>query len=160
MFSNIDASDYEPSSFDIYIKKEEYKAPVKAPEKTKKEGVLVQKRTNAGNSNVFRGVITGGDGNEPIAAVKVKFINKCTGEVQEVYTKKDGSYEFKRNLECDYELVAAKDDFGTSTEMIEKAIRKTLFGKKIKPNSNYSLNLFDTKLYKVGDVIKLEKYLL
>ena len=156
VFSNIDASDYEPSSFDIYIKKEEYKAPVKAPEKTKKEGVLVQKRTNAGNSNVFRGVITGGDGNEPIAAVKVKFINKCTGEVQEVYTKKDGSYEFKRNLECDYELVAAKDDFGTSTEIIEKAIRKTLFGKKIKPNSNYSLNLFDTKLYKVGDVIKLE----
>ena len=89
-----------------------------------------------------------------MSAVKVKFINKCTGEVQEMYTKKDGSYEFRRDLNCDYELVATKDDFGTSSEIIEKAVKKTLFGKKIKPT--FSLNLFDTKLYKVGDVIKLE----
>jgi outer membrane protein OmpA-like peptidoglycan-associated protein len=122
--------------------------------KEKKQGVLIQKRTVGGNSNIFRGVISGGENNEPMSAVKVKFINKCNGEVQEMYTRRDGSYEFKRDLECDYELVATRDNFATSSEIIEKAIRKTLFGKKVKPT--FSLNLFDTKLYKVGDVIKLE----
>jgi outer membrane protein OmpA-like peptidoglycan-associated protein len=152
-FNNIDASDFEPSILNIYIKKELPKIePVLTKEK--KQGVLVQKRTSVGNSNIFKGVITGGESQQPMSAVKVKFINKCTGEIQEMYTRKDGSYEFKRDLECDYELVASKDDFGISTELIEKAIKRTLFGKKIKPT--FSLNLFDTKLYKVGDVIKLE----
>nr|MBP6620113.1 OmpA family protein [Leadbetterella sp.] len=45
--------------------------------------------------------------------------------------------------------------FGSSSEIIEKSVRKTLFGKKVK-KPTFSLNLFDTKLYKVGDVIKLE----
>ncbi|HLO45909.1 MAG TPA: OmpA family protein [Leadbetterella sp.] len=155
-YSNIDASDFEPSTIDVYLKKEIIiPQEIATIESTKKQRELIQKRTTGGNSNIFRGVITGGEAGEPIAAVKVKFINKCTGEIQEMYTKKDGSYEFKRDLECDYELVATKDDFGTSTEIIEKSIRKTLFGKKIK-KPTFSLNLFDTKLYKVGDVIKLE----
>lgn len=156
-FSNIDASDFEPSRIEIYLKKEVVvlKEEPEEDSKPKKQRVLVQKRTTTDNtSNVFRGVISGGENDEPMSAVKVKFINKCTGEVQEMYTKKDGSYEFRRDLNCDYELVATKDDFGTSSEIIEKAVKKTLFGKKIKPT--FSLNLFDTKLYKVGDVIKLE----
>jgi outer membrane protein OmpA-like peptidoglycan-associated protein len=155
-YSNIDASDFEPSTIDVYLKKEIIiPQEIAKIESTKKQRELIQKRTTGGNSNIFRGVITGGEAGEPIVAVKVKFINKCTGEIQEMYTKKDGSYEFKRDLECDYELVATKDDFGTSTEIIEKSIRKTLFGKKVK-KPTFSLNLFDTKLYKVGDVIKLE----
>ncbi|MCA0365212.1 MAG: OmpA family protein [Bacteroidetes bacterium] len=156
-YSNLEASDFEPSILDIFLKKEAPKIPVlddPVVKKEKKQGVLIQKRTVGGNSNIFRGVISGGENNEPMSAVKVKFINKCNGEVQEMYTRRDGSYEFKRDLECDYELVATRDNFATSSEIIEKAIRKTLFGKKVKPT--FSLNLFDTKLYKVGDVIKLE----
>lgn len=153
-YTNINDSDFEASSLDIYIEKENPTpvAAVKSPEK--KQRSLIQRRSTGGDATVFRGVISGGENNEPISAVKVKFINKCNGDIQEVYTKKDGSYEFKRNLECDYELLASKDDFGVSSEIIEKAIVRTLFRKKIKPN--YVLNLFDTKLYKVGDIIKLE----
>ncbi|MCP9768296.1 flagellar motor protein MotB [Lacihabitans sp. LS3-19] len=155
-FSNADASDFEPSTLNVYLKQEVKKveALVKT-EAPKKQRELIQKRSTGGTLNVFRGVITGGEEGGPIAAVKVKFINKCTGEIQEMYTKKDGSYEFKRDPECDYELIASKDDFGTSSEIIEKSIRKTLFGKKVKKPLN-TLNLFDTKLFKVGDVIKLE----
>lgn len=155
-YSNVDASDFEPGIIEIFLKKEIVKPEeLTKVETSQKRGELIQKRTVGGNSNIFRGVITGGEAGEPIAAVKVKFINKCTGEVQEMYTKKDGSYEFKRDLECDYELIAMKDDFGSSSEIIEKSVRKTLFGKKVK-KPTFSLNLFDTKLYKVGDVIKLE----
>jgi len=156
-YNNLDASDFEPSILNIYLKKEAPKVPVLTEpvvKKEKKQGVLIQKRTVGGNSNIFRGVISGGENNEPMSAVKVKFINKCNGEVQEMYTRRDGSYEFKRDLECDYELIASRENFAPSSEIIEKAIKKTLFGKKIKPT--FSLNLFDTKLYKVGDVIKLE----
>ncbi len=156
-YNNLDASDFEPSILNIYLKKEAPKVPVLTEpvvKKEKKQGVLIQKRTVGGNSNIFRGVISGGENNEPMSAVKVKFINKCNGEVQEMYTRRDGSYEFKRDLECDYELIASRENFAPSSEIIEKAIKKTLFGKKVKPT--FSLNLFDTKLYKVGDVIKLE----
>ncbi|MBL0302805.1 MAG: OmpA family protein [Cytophagaceae bacterium] len=156
-YNNLDASDFEPSVLNIYLKKEAPKVPVLTEpvvKKEKKQGVLIQKRTVGGNSNIFRGVISGGENNEPMSAVKVKFINKCNGEVQEMYTRRDGSYEFKRDLECDYELIASRENFAPSSEIIEKAIKKTLFGKKVKPT--FSLNLFDTKLYKVGDVIKLE----
>lgn len=156
-YNNLDASDFEPSVLNIYLKKEAPKVPVLTEpvvKKEKKQGVLIQKRTVGGNSNIFRGVISGGENNEPMSAVKVKFINKCNGEIQEMYTRRDGSYEFKRDLECDYELIASRENFASSSEIIEKAIKKTLFGKKVKPT--FSLNLFDTKLYKVGDVIKLE----
>jgi tetratricopeptide (TPR) repeat protein len=137
-FSNVEASDFEPSVLNVFLKKEEIIASSKIEASGKKEEkknrILVQKRTNSANSNVFRGVISGGENGEPISAVKVKFVNKCTGEIQETYTKKDGSYEFRRNLECDYELIAIKDEFGVSSEIIEKAVKRTLFGKKIKPN--------------------------
>jgi outer membrane protein OmpA-like peptidoglycan-associated protein len=72
-----------------------------------------------------------------------------------MFTNKDGSYEFKRDLECDYELTAMKDDFGSSLEIIEKSFKKKLFGNKVK-KPIITPNLFDTKLYRVGDVIKLE----
>ncbi len=157
-FSNLEASDFEPSSLNIYLKKEvkiiESPKAELSKREDKKNKTLIQRRTNSANSNIFRGVISGGENGEPISAVKVKFVNKCTGEIQEMYTKKDGSYEFRRNLECDYELIALKDNFGISSELIEKAVKRTIFGKKIKPT--FSLNLFDTKLYKVGDIIKLE----
>jgi outer membrane protein OmpA-like peptidoglycan-associated protein/tetratricopeptide (TPR) repeat protein len=155
-YTNFDASDFEPSILNIYLEPEKKGIEVAtvATEKPRKNRILEHRRSSSNNSNVFRGVINGGENGEPISAVKVRFINKCTGEVQEMYTKKDGSYEFRRDLECDYELIASKDDFGLSSEIIEKAIKKTFFGRKKK--IAVPLNLFDTKLYKVGDVIRLE----
>jgi outer membrane protein OmpA-like peptidoglycan-associated protein/tetratricopeptide (TPR) repeat protein len=159
VYSNTEASDFEPSELKIILKKIPLPLPVVADlgnqkEKKKNRELMVLNRNSNQSANIFKGIITGGENGTPISAVKVRFINKCTGEIQETYTKKDGSYEFKRDIECDYELVAAKDDFGLSTEIVEKIVKRTFFRKKIK--KNVSLNLFDTKLYKVGDVIKLE----
>ncbi len=156
-FSNKNSSDFEPSLMKVYIKKIPPVIPNKVIEEKipQKDKVLVQRRSDENKtSNIFKGKILAGESNEPISAVKVKFINKCTGEIQEVYTKKDGSYEFRRDLECDYELVSTKDNFGTSSEIIAKAIKRNIFG--IKKKVAVSLNLFDTKLYKVGDLVKLE----
>jgi outer membrane protein OmpA-like peptidoglycan-associated protein/tetratricopeptide (TPR) repeat protein len=159
-FSNQNASDFEPATLNVYLERiieEKVDPNLTKAEKTKKQGRLLQKKSSDNpDSKIFRGVIAGAEDGLPISAVKVKFVNKCNGDTQEMYTKKDGSYEFNRNLECDYELVAFKDDFGTSTEIIEKAIKRTLFGKKVKPQAVYALNLFDTKLFKVGMKIKLE----
>jgi outer membrane protein OmpA-like peptidoglycan-associated protein/tetratricopeptide (TPR) repeat protein len=157
-FNNKNASDFEPSTIKVYLErlvivKEDESLSLNKPKKTR---TLLQKKSTDPDSKVFKGVIAGAEDGIPISAVKVKFVNKCNGDTQEMYTKKDGSYEFKRNLECDYELTAFKDDFGTSTELIEKAVKKTLFGKKTKTEKLYELNLFDTRLFKVGDKIKLE----
>jgi outer membrane protein OmpA-like peptidoglycan-associated protein/tetratricopeptide (TPR) repeat protein len=156
VFSNIEASDFIPSTLNVFLKQEEEKVQVfeksPTPEKQKE---LIQKSSSRSASNVFRGVITSVADAGPIAAVKVTFINKCTGEIQNMYTRKDGTYEFKRNPACDYELIATKDDFTSNIEIIKKSIKNTLFGKKVKKPLN-TLNLFDTKLFKVGEVIKLE----
>lgn len=157
-YSNKDASDFEVEDLKLELVPLVVKPvePTKKVEEPKVRRILTQKRDNS-DLRKFKGVISAGDG-ETIAGVKVKFINKCTGQVQEKYTKRDGSYEFERDPECDYELVALKDDFATSFELIEKSYDKNFFRKKVKVKSNYDgpRSLFDTKLYKVGDVVQLE----
>lgn len=156
-FSNLDASDFEPSELRIELvplKKEE---PIIEEEKPKERRVLVQKR-NLSNQRLFKGIMYSGENEDPLAGVKIRFINKCNGQIQELYSKKDGSYEFERDPECDYELIAFKDDFATSFELIERSIDRNIFKKKVKVKSNYEgpRSLFDTKLYKVGDVVQMD----
>lgn len=156
-YSNFDASDFEPTELTIeLIPLDPIIVKPKAIEKQTNR-ILTQRR-DVSNARKFKGVMLAGENQEPIGGVKVKFINKCNGQVQEVYTKKDGSYEFERDPECDYELVAFKNEFATSFELIEKSYTKTLFNKKKRVTSNYEgpRSLFDTKLYKVGDVVQLE----
>ncbi|SOE20970.1 WD40-like Beta Propeller Repeat [Spirosomataceae bacterium TFI 002] len=158
-FSNKDASDFEPSELMISLTPLVIEPIVEEvpKEKPKERRILTQRRDNS-DLTKFKGVIATGEDQVPIGGVKVKFINKCNGQVQEKYTKRDGSYQFDRDPECDYELVALKDDFATSFELIEKSYDKNIFKKKIKVKSNYEgpRSLFDTKLYKVGDVVQLE----
>lgn len=158
-FSNLEASDYEPSLMDIYLKPvvvEEKKPIVK-----RNQAVLHKRETSI--SKIFKGTITSGENGAPIAGVRLKFINLCTGISQEIITKKDGMYEFERDTNCDYELIATSDAFATSREIIEKIeVKKApsiaLFNRKTKKTNipNYSGSLFDTKLYKVGDIVKLD----
>ncbi len=163
-FSNKDASDYEPSKLDIYLKKE-----VIAVDKSKKNkpaeikaqtanDILVARRNGNPVSTIFRGIVTAGKDSTPIAGVKIKFINQCTGLVQEMVTGSDGSYEFNRERNCDYILESFKENFGKSSELVEKIEEKrsiiNIFRKKTPVPSVGSL--FDTKLYKVGDVVKLD----
>ncbi|MGL4632459.1 MAG: OmpA family protein [Leadbetterella sp.] len=162
-FSNLEVSDYEPSTMNIFLEPldpEPIASTLTSPEKSeevKKNRRLVQKNVGSDQLNEFRGTIIRGEDDEPESAVKVRFINKCTGEVQEMYTRSDGSYEFKRVLDCDYELTATKEGFIMFSEVIIKIMKKNFFGKKVlNKNAETSTNLFDRKIYKVGDVIKLE----
>ncbi len=150
-FSNYESSDYEPSTLNIMLKKKKKEDAIPIEISPKREGRIVQKWSNDKNS--FRVVITDGNG-EVLAGTRVRFINACTGQVQEMISRKDGTVEFSRDLECDYELVSLKDGYSLSRDIIPKTIKKTIFGKKkVAPEST---NLFNTKLYKVGDVIKIE----
>jgi outer membrane protein OmpA-like peptidoglycan-associated protein len=162
-FSNKDASDYESSKLDIYLKKELIIA--EKPKKTKVETpnavsneTLIARRNSNHVSSIFRGVVTAGKDSTPIAGVKIKFSNQCNGLIQEMITGSDGSYEFKRELNCDYILESLKEGFGASFELVAKIEEKrsiiNIFRKKTAPVSAGSL--FDTKLYKVGDVVKLD----
>lgn len=162
-FSNKDASDYESSKLDIYLKKEvsvaekPKKNKVETPNPTANE-ILVARRNGNSVSTIFRGVVTAGKDSTPIAGVLIKFINQCTGTSQEMTTGIDGSYEFKRDLNCDYILESVKEGFGKSSELVAKVEEKrsiiNIFRKKTAPVNIGSL--FDTKLYKVGDVVKLD----
>jgi len=163
-FSNKDASDYESSKLDIYLKKEivivEKNKKNKSIE-TKKQvenDVLVARRNGNPVSTIFLGIVTAGKDSTPIVGVKIKFINQCTGIAQEMITGSDGSYEFKRELSCDYILESFKENFGKSSELVARIEEKrniiNIFRKKT--SAQNSASLFDTKLYKVGDVVKLD----
>lgn len=161
-FSNKNASDYESSKLDIYLKKEvvvaEKPKKIKVTESTINNEVLVYKRNGSAISTIFRGIVTAGKDSTPIAGVLIRFINKCNGNVQEMITGSDGSYEFKRELNCDYVLESFKENFGKLSELVAKIEEKrsiiNIFRKKTPaPNTG---SLFDTKLYKVGDVVKLD----
>ncbi len=161
-FSNKDASDYESSKLDIYLKKEtivvDKKKKNKSAEIKTENDILVARRNGNPASTIFRGIVTAGKDSTPIAGVKIKFINQCTGIAQEMITGSDGSYEFKRDLNCDYILESLKDDFGKLIELVARIEEKrsiiNIFRKKaLAPNTG---SLFDTKLYKVGDVVKLD----
>jgi outer membrane protein OmpA-like peptidoglycan-associated protein/tetratricopeptide (TPR) repeat protein len=158
-YSNKAASDFEPSNLAIGLTPLVIEPVIveKPIEESQARRIMTQKRDNS-DVTKFRGVISSGDDELAIAGVKVRFINKCNGQIQEKFTKRDGSYEFDRDPECDYELVALKNDFATSFELIEKSYEKNIFKKKVKVKSNYEgpRSLFDTKLYKVGDVVQLE----
>lgn len=161
-FSNKEASDYESSKLDIYLKKEiivvDKNKKNKVVETQKEADVLVSRRNGNAVSTIFRGIVTAGKDSTPIAGVLIKFTNQCTGVTQEMTTGADGSYEFKRELNCDYILESFKENFGKSTELVAKVEEKrsiiNIFRKKT-PVINTG-SLFDTKLYKVGDVVKLD----
>lgn len=163
-FSNKDASDYEASKLDIYLKRvpvlvdNTKKKPTETPSANAPNEILLSKGNRNNVSTIFRGVVTAGRDSTAIAGVLIRFINQCTNEVQEMVTGADGSYEFKRDLNCDYLLEAVKENFGRSAELVEKVAEKrsiaNIFRKKTTKTNVGSL--FDTKLYKVGDVVQLD----
>lgn len=158
---NYETSDYEPSVVNIYLKPEvinERKQERKEPQR------MIMQRREESLSKIFKGVVTDAEEGKPIAGVRLKFTNLCSGLSTEYVTKSDGSYEFIRDVDCDYELIAQKDDFALSKEAIPKVEKKvnipvisSLFKPKTGRNiPNYSGgSLFDTKLYRVGDVVNL-----
>lgn len=162
-FSNIEASDFEPSKLDVELKSIE---PLNNNNNKKNTPInneprmrIVQRKNINNKSTIFRGIVTAGKDSTPVKGVIVRFENLCDHSVQLMTTKADGSYEFKRDLNCDYKLEASREGFGVSSELIPKIEEKRniiakIFTKKKTPPPPTSL--FDTKLYRVGDVVKLD----
>ncbi|WP_367914448.1 OmpA family protein [Leadbetterella sp. DM7] len=152
-YSNSLSSDFEPDTLVVALKKAAAVLPGKdSVTVSRKEGRLINKWT-VGHTTSFRAVVTDGNGT-PLPGVRVRWISRCDGRVEEMMTRSDGTVEFTRDLECDYDLVSVKDGYAVSRDLIEKVVRKTFFGKKI--TRPVSASLFNSKLYKVGDVIRLE----
>lgn len=152
-FSNLEASDFETDTLVVALEKvEPMIQPAEVIKPERKEGRLVN-QWSSGHNTSFRAVITDGNGT-PISGARVRWINKCDGTVEEMMSRSNGTVEFTRDLECDYELVSVKDGYAISRDLIMKVIRKSLFGKKV--TRPVSASLFNSKLYKVGDVIRLE----
>ncbi len=53
-----------------------------------------------------------------IPAAKVTLMNKCTGEITQVESKYDGSYEFCLECGCEYELLGTKKNFSQDKERV------------------------------------------
>jgi outer membrane protein OmpA-like peptidoglycan-associated protein len=163
-FSNVEASDFEPSKLDIELKSIEpvnnnHNRKSNTPINNEPRMRIVQRKNGTNKSTIFRGLVTAGKDSTPVAGVIVRFENLCDHSVQLMTTKSDGSYEFKRELNCDYKLEATRDGFGMSSELVSKIEEKRNIIAKIftkKKNPLPPTSLFDTKLYKVGDVVKLD----
>ena len=149
-FSNLESSDFEPDTLVVVLEK--LPPPVEIPKTEPRVNNLVNKWL-PGHSAAFRAVVTDGNG-EPIAGARVRWINKCNDTVEEKVSRRDGTVEFVRDLECDYDLVSMKEGYGASRDLIERVVRKTLFGRKV--SRPVSTSLFNTTMYRVGDVIRLE----
>jgi outer membrane protein OmpA-like peptidoglycan-associated protein len=165
-FSNFEASDFEASKLDVELKAIE---PVNTNHNRKNNNtpinneprmrIVSRQNKNNNKSTLFRGIVTAGKDSTPVAGVLVRFENQCDHSVQLMTTKADGSYEFKRELNCDYKLEASRDGFGVSSELVAKVEEKRSLIAKIftkKKTTTVPTSLFDTKLYKVGDVVKLD----
>ncbi len=163
-FSNLEASDFEASKLDIELKSMDpivtnhNRKNTNTPINDAPQMKIVRRQSKSNKSTFFRGVVTAGKDSTPIVGVLVRFVNLCDNSVQLMTTKADGSYEFKRELKCDYRLEATREGFGVSSELVARVEEKrsiiNIFKKKkvIPP----STSLFDTKLYKVGDIVKLD----
>lgn len=150
-YSNIYAADGVVDTFRVLLKEklteEEFKEPL-----IRQDDRLIQ---NWSGENLFKALISNANG-EPIVDAMVRFINLCDNTVQESTTDKWGHVYFSRDLECDYELISEKDGYTISRDFINKLIEKNLFGRKKEIKSVPPPNqLFNTKLYKPGDVIRL-----
>lgn len=152
-FSNTGASDFETDTLVVLLENIEPELPVAGTLAAAMKEERLINRWASGHNTSFRAVVTDGNG-APIAGAKVRWINACDGRVEEMMSRSDGTVEFTRDLECDYELVSAKDGYAISRDMIGKVVKKNIFGRKV--TRPVSASLFNSKLYKVGDVIRLE----
>lgn len=159
-FSTHNLSDVRPSKLTVELKLAE------TPKEEKPQEVVPQvmaRTVDTRFENYYAGQIRGKD-NEPVSDVRVRFINKCTGETIEVLTKSDGKYAFLRDKECDYEFIAMKAGFATNYEFIasepeKKVIAKvkSILPKRENSSASATGSFFDPNIFRVGDVVKMDK---
>ena len=152
-FSTSNLSDFKSTILEILLSK--VQKPVK-PEYTSPK--VLDRERDLSLENRYRGVIYGQDKRSGVEGVRIRFINKCTNLSIEFVTGKDGKYDFQRNPNCDYEFIAMKTDFAANYEFIPmkrsviSAIKSTVLS-----NRKSEESFFDPKIFKVGDVVKMDK---
>jgi outer membrane protein OmpA-like peptidoglycan-associated protein/tetratricopeptide (TPR) repeat protein len=127
---------------------------------------------------IYSGIILDSD-KKPLGGVQVRFINRCSDQVLEQTTGKDGRYKFPRIPDCDYEFIAVRPGFSTNYEFVdrfnsgltagagsknvspidaEELVDKTeiKLPAVVKSKESASVSYFDPKYFKVGDVIRME----
>ncbi|MDI9873700.1 MULTISPECIES: carboxypeptidase regulatory-like domain-containing protein [Bacteroidota] len=93
----------------------------------------------------LRGRVTSNKDKQPIAGVLVTLRNECDGTIQQVVTGADGRYQFDICQGCDYNLEAAKENFGSKSNKIKKV------GDNPPKYINSNLSMFEE-----GDVITID----
>ncbi|MFT5885454.1 MAG: outer membrane protein OmpA-like peptidoglycan-associated protein [Arcticibacterium sp.] len=153
-FSTFNLSDFKVTNLSIFIKAEE---EIKEEENLELPPRVMGREKDLSSEYRYRGVIYDKSISGPLSGVKVRFVNKCSGLSVEIMTKGDGRYDFSRNFECDYEFIAMKSGYATNYEFIP--YNKRLITKVISPivsNRKTTESFFDPKIFKVGDVVKLD----
>lgn len=152
-YSNIYAADGIVDTLKVLLKeKEEWIEKEFDEPLINQDDRLIQ---NWSGENIFKALISNANG-DPITEANVKFVNLCDNSVQEAVTDELGHVYFSRDLECDYELISEKGGYTISRDFINKLIEKNLFGRKKQVKSSPPPNqLFNAKLYKTGEVIRL-----
>ena len=92
-----------------------------------------------------------------LAGVRIRFVNKCAGFATEFVTKTDGKYDFACNPDCDYEFIAMKTGFAANYEFIPlKRTIASAIKSSVNANKKATESFFDPKIFKVGDVVKMD----
>jgi outer membrane protein OmpA-like peptidoglycan-associated protein len=79
------------------------------------------------------------DKNIPVA--KVTLLNKCTGELTQIESGSDGSYEFCLECGCEYELLGTKTNFSQDKQRVSLISKNC--DETIVQNLNLTFGLFD-----------------
>jgi outer membrane protein OmpA-like peptidoglycan-associated protein len=93
----------------------------------------------------LRGRVTANRNKSSIAGVVVTLRNECDGTTQQVVTGADGRYQFDICEGCDYQLEAAKENFGSRGNKIKKV------GKNAPKYINANLSMFEE-----NDVVQVD----
>ncbi|MFT7248464.1 MAG: outer membrane protein OmpA-like peptidoglycan-associated protein [Arcticibacterium sp.] len=153
-FSTSNLSDFKVTNLTIFIKAEK---EIKKNENPEFPLRMMRRGKDLSSDLIYKGVIYDKSMSGPLSGVKVRFVNKCSGLSSEQITKSDGSYDFSRNAECDYEFIAIKAGYATNYEFIESGKRSiTKVISSMVSTIEIKESFFDPKVFKVGDVVKLD----
>jgi outer membrane protein OmpA-like peptidoglycan-associated protein len=152
-FATNDLSDFKVTTLTIELTK---KSPVK--QIIARPPKVLNRQRDLSLENRYKGVVYGIDNITPLEGVLIRFVNKCTDTATEYLTKEDGFYDFERDIECDYEIIAMKSGFAANYEFIPNAKKNFVANIKSTVTSRKKMeeSFFDPNIFKVGDIVKMD----
>lgn len=112
----------------------------------KEEGKLVQ-HWDGGKYRDFAVWVTDAQG-KALSGVNVQLFTTCIPKVQEGVSDAEGKVVLKRDPQCSYELISAKEGYTLSRDFLEKEVKVSA--------SPPRMEVHRSKLYRVGEVLRVE----